>query len=218
MQHNENGFVTTLLVLIIALIIIGGGVYMYKPKAPILTIDTSTQTTIQNEQTSTQQDSTPNKTIDTKTTPKPASVTPTAWKTYDSGRGFSFKYPSHFIFDTNNSTPERIIFNYSEQDQKQLIVTVETSNTSLEEIVKNTLANEKSNSTQFAISSTPYTVKNLNGYLIISQNRDMQKDSYFTFKTKIDTTLFSFNYTYNPSSASQSNFYAEIQAIISTLK
>ncbi len=210
MQNNENGFVTSLLVLIIVAMIIAGGVYMYKPKAPILTIDTNTQTP--------NQDIPINKTIDTKTTPKPASVTPTAWKTYDSGRGFSFKYPNHFILDTDNSTPERIIFNYSELDQKQLIVTVETSNASLEEIVKNTLANEKSNSTQFAISSTPYTVKNLNGYLIIRQNRDMQKDSYFTFKTKIDTTLFSFNYTYNPSSASQSNFYAEIQAIISTLK
>lgn len=217
MQNKENGFVTSLLVLIIALMVIGGGVYMYKPKAPILTIDTSTQTINQNEQNSSRQDISTNKTIDTKTSPKPVTVTPVGWKTYDSGRGFSFKYPGHFIFDNGNSTPERIIFNYSEQEQKQLIVTVEHSNTLLEENVKTTVANEKSNSTQFAISSIPYTVKNLNGYLIIYQNRDMQKDSYFTFKTKIDSTLFSFSYTYNPTKASQSNFYAEIQAIISTL-
>ncbi|MBC7766412.1 hypothetical protein H7Y21_00215, partial [Arenimonas sp.] len=118
MQNKENGFVTSLLVLIIALMVIGGGVYMYKPKAPILTIDTSTQTINQNEQNSSRQDISTNKTIDTKTSPKLVTVTPVGWKTYDSGRGFSFKYPGHFIFDNGNSTPERIIFNYSEQEQK----------------------------------------------------------------------------------------------------
>ncbi len=85
MKNNNKGFIAPILLAIIALLVIGGGVYIYqnkKEKVPAV-VDTEIQQPGQVQQQT-----------DTKTSPVNTQTDTSNWKTYTNAQyGFEFKYP-----------------------------------------------------------------------------------------------------------------------------
>lgn len=102
MKNKQKGFIVPLLIAVIALLVIGGGVYIYKNKkteAPAV-IDTGTQQTNQNQQ----QTNTQTSPVNTQTNNLPSQTDTSNWKTYThSEYGFSFKYPSTLFVNRDDS-------------------------------------------------------------------------------------------------------------------
>ncbi len=89
MKNSQKGFLVPLLLVIIAVLVIGGGIYIYnnkKAEAPIVP-NTQTQASDQTQQTNTQQITPVNSAN--------SQVDTSNWKTYtDTDHGFSIDYPS----------------------------------------------------------------------------------------------------------------------------
>ncbi|GEM_PF-5675366 len=92
MKNSQKGFVVPLLIAIIAVLVIGGGVYVYennKTKAPV--VDTATQ----------QQDQSQQQINSQSPTPATQSNQAFSWKTYSNPEHqFSIQYPSNWVVDT----------------------------------------------------------------------------------------------------------------------
>ncbi len=95
MKNLQKGFVGPLVIAIIAVLAIGGGVYVYKnKKVKTLPVDTETQ------QTNTQ---TPP--VNTQANNSSSQVDTSNWKTYtNTKQGYSFQYPKELYLDTSNTT------------------------------------------------------------------------------------------------------------------
>ncbi|MCX6752632.1 MAG: hypothetical protein NTZ87_04025 [Candidatus Nomurabacteria bacterium] len=94
MKNSQKGFIVPLLIAIIAVLVIGGGVYIYNNKKvgePVLPEDTTTQTTTQNQQQT-----------NTRTLPVTLDLSSSStsnWKTYTNNEyGFEFKYPTDWTY------------------------------------------------------------------------------------------------------------------------
>lgn len=146
-------------------------------------------------------------------------VNTTDWKTYDSGRGFKFRYPSNFSFDNGNSTGEKVVFIYG--GSRYFILDITNPAVSLQQDVQNAVLKAKTDSAQAAtpvtVTSKPYTIGSVGGYLIISQGGDVLKNTTEIFKTQKGNTIYSFSYSYSAVNISTDSFYKQIQTIISTL-
>jgi hypothetical protein len=109
MKNSQKGFIVPLVIAIIALLAIGGGVYLYKNKkseTPILPISTDVQTINQPQQ----QTNTQTPPANTQTNNSNLQSETLNWKIY-SGVNFSFKYPPAWYM--NISSPGSInITNY----------------------------------------------------------------------------------------------------------
>ena len=133
MKNQYKGFIVPLLLGIIALLVIGGGMYVYESKkteAPIVPVDTDVQTTNQVQQTTTQ-----NPPVTTQQNTQPPAGNPTVgnnnkiavagMKQYtDSNFGFSFWYPSSWTVQ-NGSIQDTYI---GGAVQKTLVVAPSGSN------------------------------------------------------------------------------------------
>lgn len=142
------------------------------------------------------------------------------WKTYDSGRGFSFKYPSTFS-DNGNSTPQKIMFTYNDQGQRYLSITVDDLNTSLEQKAKDIVSAKQSieqGALPLTISYKPYQIGRINGFLITTQAGDVLQNTDAIFITQIlNNQTLSFSYSYQGANKLNDTYYDQIQTIISTL-
>ncbi len=142
------------------------------------------------------------------------------WKTYDSGRGFSFKYPSTFS-DNGNSTPQKIIFAYNDQGQRYLSIAVDDLNTSLEQKAKDIISAKQSieqGALPLTISYKPYQIGRINGFLITTQAGDVLQNTDEIFITQIlNNQTLSFSYSYQGVNKLNDTYYNQIQTIISAL-
>jgi len=116
MNNLQKGFVVPLLIGIIALLVIGGGVYIYEnKKIEVPTVDTAVTQPNQNQQIATQNNA-------------------SGWQTYsysDSSNTFSFQYPSGWVLtDLKPKTPTSdhtvIIKSPDSTSQKPTLLSVET--------------------------------------------------------------------------------------------
>lgn len=109
MKNLQRGFVAPILLAIIGLLVIGSGVYIYKNKkveAPILPIDTETQTTNQTPPVNTQ--------INSK-------AGTSDWKTYTNTKyRFEFKYPTKWQVDQQFTTSENIVIHTNDAQNRSL--------------------------------------------------------------------------------------------------
>lgn len=101
MKNLQKGFIVPIILVIIALLAIGGGVYFYKNKK----IETPAVVNTETQQTNTQ---TPP--VNTQTNNSPSQNNTSNWKTYTSTQyGFDFKYPSEFSY-TERTTDQSVTF------------------------------------------------------------------------------------------------------------
>ena len=116
MHNSQKGFVVLLLIGIIALLVIGGGVYIYEnKKVEVPTVDTAVTQPNQNQQVATQNNA-------------------SGWQTYsysDSSNTFSFQYPSGWVLkDLKPTTPTGdhtiIIKSPDSTTQKPILLSLET--------------------------------------------------------------------------------------------
>ncbi|MES3005776.1 MAG: Ser-Thr-rich GPI-anchored membrane family protein [Patescibacteria group bacterium] len=104
MKNKQSGFIIPLILSIIAILAVGGGVYVYqenkKVEVPVPVVDTNTQATVETQQTATQNPSavTQQNTVNTS-----VSVSATL-KTYtNSKHGYSIQYPSDAVVTSVDS-------------------------------------------------------------------------------------------------------------------
>ncbi len=93
MKNKQEGFIVPLLIAIIAVLVIGGVVYIYNNKKAEIpaVIDTTTQQSNQNEQQT-----------NTKTPPVNTQTNNSSWKTYTNiKQGYSFQYPEKLSLSTS---------------------------------------------------------------------------------------------------------------------
>lgn len=99
MKNYQKGFIVPALIAVIALLVIGGGVYIYESKkieAPV--IDNNVQQTDQAQQSTGVQ----NAPVTTQTNNPSSQADTSNWKTATNiAFGFSFKYPSNWFVDDN---------------------------------------------------------------------------------------------------------------------
>ncbi len=108
MKNQNKGFIVPVLIGIIALLIIGGGVYVYENKK----VETPISTDVQGQQSNQNQQPTGQNTVVTPVTQnKPPQISTSNWKTYtDSTSGFSLKYPTGWQVLPSVGTLTRIAF------------------------------------------------------------------------------------------------------------
>lgn len=214
-MNTEKGFVTPIVIAVIAILAIGGGTYVYtnqKNEEPNASVNSEVKV-VTESQVSTSQNTTSNTPRDTQTDKKTTvSVNATTdsniqtsidvktvdWQIHDSGRGIEFKHPSYISVD--KTTNDSVLLSYSQGGKNYFNINIKESTQSLEEDVQATVAIEKANSAQAAapvtVTSKAHAIGSINGYLITRQSGNASLNTTAMFKMKEGNKIVTFVYSY----------------------
>lgn len=155
------------------------------------------------------------------------------WKTYTNNViGYQIKYPANFSASPK-STSDNLVF-YSNSPGADLVIEIDNSGLSLEQKVNKDVKNwedaGKGSAAPLSVTSKPYKMGDLNGYLVLAKAGDVMNntDAFFEINGKNNIVTFHYSYQgyiFNNKDVQQQaeiqpkiDVYNQIQKIISTFK